>query len=565
MTILHHTYCAVLNAAATMQAASLLSSSGDNKTELVSVAETRTNERHIWCSLDRFFVCDSGATGVDSEHRPWIRHEVCKNPKDENHDGSDNLTFVTWNVLFDLRKNEKNELIQGDDSLLGDGDETILRWGKLIHILSEEAPSVIALQEVTPRFLELILSQEWVQLRYSSSESASNPKTLEPYGNLTLWKTEAFAPLGLHLCRDVQRNRGNIVTLRHRSRASMVLNIANVHLPADQHNYNDGTIKDRTLARRKELGSFLAKLQILEQQQHELGVSIPMILGDFNSGEDEPDLLEATAFVDSWLDCYHSCNDEDSNNRERGFTFDWELNRRADKTRRHGHSERPPRRIDRIFVGRSPEAEFSMNIDAARVIGRSEGEAFPPSDHYGVSADFTVSGFGSHIKRQPPILYDPVHAKFNSWAAVANPTTESLLALVLQDDSPNINGTALLDPSSSLPIPHVTLLNGFVDLTSDESIHLAFRAVKDAVRQALDSNPSKTWSLPINRSSLTLFEHRASATMVCVPDVSGEQGGVWLSRLYNTLRATFPLCHEQESRFAGGWTPHCKYESPYLR
>jgi hypothetical protein len=40
--------------------------------------------------------------------------------------------------------------------------------------------------------------------------------SLQPYGNLTLWKRDSFAMLvGLFLCRDVHRNRATILSLRN--------------------------------------------------------------------------------------------------------------------------------------------------------------------------------------------------------------------------------------------------------------------------------------------------------------------------------------------------------------
>jgi hypothetical protein len=340
-----------------------------------------------------------------------------------------------------------------------------------------------------------------------------------------------------------------MLCLRHK-RAG-ILNIANVHLPADQH-ANDGTTRDRSMARRKELGAVMAKLQILEQQQHQSAAAacaIPVILGDFNSGEDDPDLFQTGVFQDCWQSCPHRDGGGDQ-----GFTFDWKLNRRADKTRQYGHSERPPRRIDRVYVGEPRGKKNALPPLDAHLLGRNANEDFPPSDHFGVSVSFSIE---EHVS-QGHILYDPVHACHNAWTAAANPTTESLLALIFEEDSSSFRATKLFDALSSLPIPHLTLLNGFVDLSSDEKTQLATQAVGDAIRKALTIDHSaQIWSLPIKHSSLTLFEHRASATMVCVPDTESEEG-TWLNRFYETLRATFPLCHEQESRFAGGWTPHCK-------
>jgi hypothetical protein len=153
------------------------------------------------------------------------------------------------------------------------------------------------------------------------------------------------------------------------------------------------------------------------------------------------------------------------------------------------------------------------------------------------------------------LLYDPIQVVQNAWTTTATPTTESLLALVLEDCTVNV--TKLYDSTSTLPLAHVTLLNGFVDLSSEETQKLATQAVEDAVRQTLYvQDPTQSWPFFVDQQSLNIFEHRESATLVCLPSVHENKG--WLQQLYATLRVKFALCREQESRFAEGWTPHCK-------
>jgi len=533
-----------LNAAMNQHAESSLDS---------EITSGRSNDRHTWYSVNCFY-------SYDAKILDWTMYKTPQRPPEVSSDDSGgNLRFVTWNVLFDLQRNEQNEFIQGDKSLLSDGDNTTTRWSSLIQTLADEEADVIALQEVTPRFLNLLLSREWVRHGYSSTASPSDATSLQPYGNLTLWKRGSVTALGSYLCRDVGRNRVVVVSLCDSQRAG-VLNVANVHLPADQHG-NDGITRDRTIARQKELVAVIAKLQVLEQRHHQQqqqlhrsGVCpIPVILGDFNSGDDALNLFHGCVFQDAWQLRQIQRNDGDC---DRGFTFDWKLNSRANRTRLHGHSDRPPRRIDRIYVGRQGKDSALVPLDA-RLLGKNDNEEFPPSDHFGVSVSFSVREHRS----QDQIMYDQVRGNRNAWAAAASPTADTLLALVLDEGSSSVRTTDLFDSSSSLPIPHVTLLNGFVDLSSDETTRLATQAVGDVIRQTLTSNdPAQAWFLPVNHSSLILFEHRASATMVCVPDTT-INGGSWLHHVYETLRATFSLCHEQESRFADGWTPHLSIAS----
>jgi hypothetical protein len=111
-----------------------------------------TNQRHTWCPFGHFHSFDTKAS-------KWTG---CVFPtQKEQSEGSTidtHLRFITWNVIFDLQRNGKKEWVPGDNSLLAEADDTLTRWGKLIQILAEANVGVIVLQEVTPRFLALLLS-----------------------------------------------------------------------------------------------------------------------------------------------------------------------------------------------------------------------------------------------------------------------------------------------------------------------------------------------------------------------------------------------------------------------
>ena len=61
--------------------------------------------------------------------------------------------------------------------------------------------------------------------------------------------------------------------------------------------------------------------------------------------------------------------------------------------------------------------------------------------------------------------------------------------------------------------------------------------------------------LRFTESSLSVFEHRSSATLIARPDIE-HPTMQWLMQLYKALTRTFQQCHEQESRFDEGWCPH---------
>lgn len=482
-------------------------------------------ERHIWKEIKNYHT-------YDSKSSMWVMETPSQDQKMKSKE-KNGFKFITWNVLFDVMRDENNSFVQGDSSLLGDTDSTTNRWGNTLEILNSVGASIIALQEVTPRFVNQLQSQGWVKDRYALSSGNNDLSSLDPFGNLIMWRKDLLYPSELYVCKDLNRSRALIASLRFGN--NQILNIANLHLPADKHNEITRETNDRTSARQRELGAILAKLQYLEQTQKN-AISIPIILGDFNT---DKELIPKDHFEDSWI-----LSSVDGP----GLTYDWKTNKRAQKLRSSGFSTKEPRRIDRIYVGNNC---IKSNVHA-KLIGNSAILEYPPSDHFGVSLTLSLQVNKSHST-----LYDSNKVICNVWSKAAIPTTDSLLALIFHDST--CNGKVLHDKSSSLPLDHITLLNGFVDISSKESQKLAAQTVQDAVRQTLYSMQSsnKEWSLPLDKNSLRIFEHRSSATLVCCPNIENGNGQ-WLRWLYKTLRAKFVHCHQQESRFNTGWTPHCE-------
>jgi len=247
------------------------------------------------------------------------------------------LKMVTWNVLFDLHRNDSNAIVEGDDSLLGDGDTTQKRWQQLMNELQRTDADIIALQEVTPRFLKQLNQQDWVKKAYVLSDIPGSQQAIGLYGNVTLWKQNIFEASSLYVCAEGDRMRGLVTVLSHGNR---ILNVANVHLPADKFDKATGTTQTRSFARQREFNAFVAKLQVLQQnqiakEQRESNNTISIILGDFNDGDSNMPYIPENHFLDAWP----ATSQEQRSDNIDGFTFDWKLNARADKTRQHGHSD----------------------------------------------------------------------------------------------------------------------------------------------------------------------------------------------------------------------------------
>jgi hypothetical protein len=213
-----------------------------------------------------------------------------------------------------------------------------------------------------------------------------------------------------------------------------IFNFSNVHLPADQSDDTTGENKDRTKARKRDLDTVVSKLQVLGQLQNK---SIPFILGDINSGQEDSMFFKKSFFIDARLHPSNAINDQD------GFTFYWKRNRRADKNRKHGHQEKSPRITDRIFFGN----QQALVPTIGTLLG-DQPRRFPPSDHFGVSVSFDVHQNDGCMVR--PIIYDPEIVEHNAWATSAIPTTDSLLVLVFENQVFDGSSTKHFYPASTL-------------------------------------------------------------------------------------------------------------------
>lgn len=491
-----------------------------------------------WTSASSFYF--------DRETSQWVQDKADKTNATANgkSETSHQLRLVTWNVLFDLF----------EDAILFQEDTPEKRWDLLIKLLGDTNADLIALQEVTPQFVDQICGSAWVQNQYSVSATPDHCGIVDPHGNILLWKrnvlVEAASPHnGLSVLEDGERKRSTIAALRCISNPDMVLFCAAVHLPCDATGEGSEPTS-RAIARRRELNTVVAKLQVLEQQQAKMqpgNTIVPIILGDFNA-DDKSQELENGGFINPlgltnnntegvFLDAW--CQADQG---QLGMTINPEANERARRSRRG------PRRIDRILIGRD-----TLRVAGGELIGTGLEGALSPSDHYGLSVTLEAE-----IQRKASTsACNGGMRRRGAWASTAMPTTDTLLALTLEDS--RLDNTMLFDPNSSLPVPHITLLNGFAELLSAESCHLAVQAVTDAVAQTLQATTS--CDLLFGNDCLSIFEHRDSATLVCKPKSTCG----WLQTLYSKLRASFRFCDGQESRFVDGWNPHGKFALQFDR
>mmetsp|Transcript_3262 Transcript_3262/g.6140 ORF Transcript_3262/g.6140 Transcript_3262/m.6140 type:complete len:663 (+) Transcript_3262:846-2834(+) len=377
-----------------------------------------------------------------------------------------------------------------------------------------------------------MLEINWIRSNYATSISPEDKSSVDPIGNLPLWKQSNFEVRGLYACVDGTRWRACEATFRFGR--DKVLTCANVHLPEDKPDVIEGDKSIRQLARRRELSSILGHLQRTEtrlKRAEPRTVINHLIVGDFNCSSSEiEDGPFNTYFKDVWSDTPGS-----SETATAGYTFDPINNQRAVE------SSSGQRRIDRMYLNTDAELKpVQVNV----ICGHSENSAMPPSDHYALCVEFLLG------ESNPMALYNPL--RNNAWAANTPSSKGSMVAIVL-DCKEMEQIKQAYDLNSSLLFPHIRLLHGFIEFHG-ESLDLAIEALRDSIRNVLQEQPS-SFTVTFSEESLDVFEHQSSSTLVARPNIK-YYGNEWLMQLYDSLGNRFNLCNDQEMHSPEGFIPH---------
>ena len=533
-----------------------------------SHAHRREQERYTWHATGHFDYSKE-----EGSWKPSEVHELGRSTS-TNESMDRELKIVSWNVLFDLHNDHDNNIVDVTETRQAEenSEDDIRRWTKLIAELAGSDADIIALQEVTPTFLDLLVSSRWVQDKFCLSAAPGHTETVTPSGNMVLWcrSQDRLRPLSAWICRDgAVKQRSNMVLLEWNH---VVLLIANLHLLADPLQ------RSAAAARHRELSSVIGQLQILEsklwQRQNQpnnnrIRATVPIVLGDFNANEQQKELqngcFEGEAvlgnrfsqgfFVDTWAVLQKSSMPDQLSD---GFTFDPRTNSRAKRTRALTTQTLAPKRNDRIYIARQWTSQDPTDDIALLPISGEllcQNDSMPPSDHFGLSISFRQGPLLNH-PATGPTLCNPGHIERNAWAASAESTVDSLLGIVLGRSV--VGGVSFCDSSSTLPIPHITMLHGFADFGSSQGKSLALQACTNAVDHFLkhqEHDHQDGFSLTFSPSCLEVLSHQSSATLVASPEMERESSS-WLRHLYECLIGTFRRCHQQESRFDSGWKPH---------
>ncbi|MDB4989869.1 MAG: endonuclease [Myxococcaceae bacterium] len=229
-----------------------------------------------------------------------------------------------------------------------DSFEQAVRRRAVLDILERESPDVIALEEVTPSFLDALLAEPWIRADYAISRVWLSPTVR--YDVVMLSKL----PVTRFTAHTLTSRMGRMLHTVELQTTEGIVTVGGIHLES---------MREMTPTRLAQIDECVPLL---------CQASTAIWLGDFNAA---PESLEdqriRAAFTDAWEELLS----------EPGYTRDTTQNAMLAKVKDDRHQ-----RIDRIFVKSSAFVPKSIRMLGTEPIPGTSGQVFP-SDHFGLVAD----------------------------------------------------------------------------------------------------------------------------------------------------------------------------------
>ncbi|MER5813224.1 poly(A) polymerase [Streptomyces sp. NPDC002033] len=390
------------------------------------------------------------------------------------------VRMLTWNTLWD----------RYDAPLIA----TARRRPLLLAALAAADADVIALQEVEPALLAMLLAAPWVRAGYTLGTDPAGPD-VAGHG-LVILSRLPVREAGVHALRAHKA-----VTAVTVDTAGGSLVVAATHLTSD-HTADGGARREAELALIGEgLGGVEAEVALL---------------GDFNDGRSGAEGPAAVLGMrDAWNEVHGPADDSP--------TFDPGVNPLAAVGSLSGRAAR----LDRILVRPSGGAR----VRRAALLGeRPDAQGLFASDHFGVEASV---GYGARAGGDARGADGP--------ARLGVPATARTAVAWLPPEDPAVGELRrAYDPRADRWPAHVNLLFGFVPESDFE------RALPLLAEGAAGVAP-----FTARLEGVHSFGQREEATLWLDP-AAGEGGEAPWRRLRQALADRFPGCRGR----AGDWTPH---------
>jgi tyrosyl-DNA phosphodiesterase 2 len=259
----------------------------------------------------------------------WLRQSKRRKPAPVD---LPTLRVCTFNVWFDPFESER-------------------RCAAVLDILSETRPDVIALQEVTPRFLSSLLSTAWVRDAYAVSRS----KLIDARYDVVMLSKLPVRHFVAHQISSDMGRKLHALTIQT-TRGSLL--IAGIHMES---------MRERTPTRLKQIEECTPILS---------GADCSVWLGDFNAApRSEEDEAIRCAFRDVWAELSEAP----------GYTRDTSKNAMLAKVKADRHQ-----RIDRVFLRGDGYQPISVRMLGTAPLPDTDGQVFP-SDHFGLIAELEAA------------------------------------------------------------------------------------------------------------------------------------------------------------------------------
>jgi len=256
----------------------------------------------------------------------WLRQSPRRTPSPVELAG---LRVATFNVWFDRFEQQR-------------------RCSAVLGILRDEAPDIIALEEVTPSFLAALLAEGWVRAHYVTSRVKLPANVRYEVVMLSRLPVARFTAHTLTSDMDRKLHALTIPT----TRGSLL--VAGIHMES---------MKDRTPTRLTQIDECIPILSRAD---------CALWMGDFNAApSSEEDARICSAFRDLW----HELQDAP------GYTRDTTQNAMLAKVKDDRHQ-----RIDRVFMRGAGYQPAHIRMLGTAPLPGTDGQVFP-SDHFGLIAE----------------------------------------------------------------------------------------------------------------------------------------------------------------------------------